>query len=473
MAVTLSIAVTMTVLAVMAITARQAAENRREHAEELVGYMVGDLRSKLDEVGRLDILEGMGGRVSEYMESLDPTEVTDESLNQQAQVWRQLGEVSMDQGELSEALRAFGTSRDILAELNRRNPVDSRYIYELGNAEFWVGYVHLEQGNFDQAEVNLLAYLESANRLIEMEPDNVEWVMEKSYAHSNMAALELRRGQGDMERAVAQIELAVQYNRQVMEMDPGNQTYLSEYGETLAWLADTQMQACKLGDALISRQESMNIARGQAQRAPANAKLQSRYAFALTGLATVAWQVGLLDSAIQHYAESQSILGRLSAMEPTNLDYRLNVLMRDAYRAEIMVEQGAVEDGLRKFAAIRAPLEQVLQENAQEVVMGRRNWIDYLLAWSETEFLAGNPELADSLLGEAIDSFSAEIYIGQEFTTFAASLRQARFLLWEQTGYDLLARTPFERADMNLDGSDFSCKTQADRVRQAILAGDL
>ena len=314
MTVTLTIAITMTVLAVMAVTARQAAENRREHAEELVGYMVGDLRSKLDEVGRLDILEGMGGRVSEYLESLDPNEVTDESLNQQAQVWRQLGEVSMDQGEMGEALRAFSTSRDILAELNRRNPEDTRYIYELGNAEFWVGYVHLEQGRFDQAEVNMLAYLDSANLLIETEPDNPEWVMEKSYGHSNLAALELRRGQGDMERAVLEIELAVKYNRQVMEMEPGNQNYISEYGETLAWLADTQLQACKLGDALISRQESVNIARAQTERAPGNAKLKGRYAFALTGLASVAWQVGLLDSAMQNYSESQSILGQLSAL---------------------------------------------------------------------------------------------------------------------------------------------------------------
>ena len=93
---TLAITVIMAVLAITAITARNAAENRREHAEELVGYMVGDLKTKLDEVGRLDILEGMGGRVSEYLESLYPTVVTDYSLNQEAQVWLQLGEVAMD-----------------------------------------------------------------------------------------------------------------------------------------------------------------------------------------------------------------------------------------------------------------------------------------------------------------------------------------------------------------------------------------
>ncbi|MEN8764197.1 MAG: hypothetical protein ABF290_17435, partial [Thiogranum sp.] len=53
-----------------------------------------------------------------------------------------------------------------------------------------------------------------------------------------------------------------------------------------------------------------------------------------------------------------------------------------------------------------------------------------------------------------------------------SSLREARFLYWELTGSDLLARAPFDRVDVVLDGSDFSCNTQADRVRQSILTGD-
>ena len=199
----------MTVLAIMAITARQAAENRREHAENLVGYMVGDLKTKLDEVGRLDILEGMGGRVSEYLESLDPGEVTDESLVQQAQVWRQLGEVAMDQGELTEALRAFTTSHDVLAELQRRNPDTLQYLFEMGNAVFWVGYVQLELGLFDDAEAAFEKYLYYANRLVESDPDNPDWVMEKSYAHSNLAALIIRRGSDNSDQALRNIEIVV------------------------------------------------------------------------------------------------------------------------------------------------------------------------------------------------------------------------------------------------------------------------
>jgi hypothetical protein len=173
------IAILMTVLAVMAVSARNAAENRREHAENLVGYMVGDLKTKLDEVGRLDILEGMGGKVSEYLQTLNPEEVTDESLIQQAQVWRQLGEVAMDQGEMTEALRTFSTSRDILAELHRRKPDNAEHLYELGNAEFWVGYVHTETGEFEKAEDAFGAYMGYAYQLNELEPGNPHWLMEQ------------------------------------------------------------------------------------------------------------------------------------------------------------------------------------------------------------------------------------------------------------------------------------------------------
>ena len=64
------------------------------------------LKATASRFGRLDILEGMGDKVSEYLQTLDPEEVTDESLTQQAQAWRQLvnppGEARSDQCDYRE-----------------------------------------------------------------------------------------------------------------------------------------------------------------------------------------------------------------------------------------------------------------------------------------------------------------------------------------------------------------------------------
>lgn len=469
---TLVIAVVMAVLAITAISARNAAENRREHAEELVGYMVGDLKTKLDEVGRLDILEGMGGRVSEYLESLDPDEVTDESLNQQAQVWRQLGEVAMEQGQLDDALRTFTTSREIIEELNRRNPDDPDYLFELGNAEFWVGYVYLEKGEFAAAQVAMDNYLDYANRLVAIDPTNPAWIMEKSYAHSNLAAMIIRQGQDNVEQALQEIEQAVVLNRQAMDLLPKNTAYRSEYGETLAWLADTQLMACHLGDALISRQESVSIAREEMERDPGNFTLASRYALTLSGLGSVAGQVGMANMAIENYAESRDILARLSAQETSNLSTRFDYLMREYYIGKLMVASGQIGEGLKRVNSIRAPLNALLEEESWVNLERRISWLSYLLDLSDLEWLADHPDRALRFLAEAEMQLQQLLEQEQGVKPFMGELLHARFLHWQQTGRDLFASPPFDTIEVTYEARDKRCGARVNLFRQAILTGE-
>lgn len=472
MAGVMSIAVIMSVLAVMAITARNAAENRREHAEELVGYMVGDLKTKLDEVGRLDILEGMGGRVSEYLESLDPNEVTDESLSQQSQVWRQLGEVAMDQGQLDEALRAFTTSMEIISELRRRNPDDMEYLYELGNAEFWVGYVHLEKGAFEEAQESMDKYLELADLLVASDPENPVWLMEKAYAHSNLAAMIIRRGQGGLEEALGEIEQAASLNRKVIELRPDDPGYLGEYSQTLAWLADTQGLACRLGDALISRQESVEIARSQMERAPGNFNEINSYALTLSGLAWIEWGVGMADVSIQHYEESRAILKQLSDQDPGNLNVRHHYLLREYIIGWMLAEAGQVETGLEQVRSVKAALESILEEESWENLDRHIDWIGFLMSLSDLEWLAGNTDQARDALQEAVQQLEQLLDRGHGSEIILNELMHMRFLHWQQAGEDLFESKPFDRVEIALYGERMGCTTRVNLFRQAILSGD-
>lgn len=468
-----TVAVVMTVLAIMAITARQAAENRREHAENLVGYMVGDLKTKLDEVGRLDILEGMGGRVSEYLESLDPGEVTDESLVQQAQVWRQLGEVAMDQGELSEALRAFTTSHDVLAELQRRNPDKPQYLFEMGNAVFWVGYVQLELGLFDDAEAAFEKYLDYANRLVERDPENPDWVMEKSYAHSNLAALIIRRGSDNSDQALRNIEIAVEWNSRALEMSPDDESLQSEYGETLAWLADTHLLACNLGEALQARQANVAISRQRMENDPGNVNRRGRYAFSLTGLAGVARQVGLTDLAIENLETSRRILGELSMLDPSNTEFRFDYYDREVAIAELLAETGALSDALLRLQSVREPLLAILEDSDWQGLRSHISWTEYLLIWSDTSYRAGVEVQAEALLDEAIGHLVQLLEKNLDYEAYEGALLKARFIFWQQKKHDLFENGAFRRLPERF-GSEggTTCRMQASLVEQAILSGD-
>jgi hypothetical protein len=53
-------------LAVTAIQARNEAREQRSEAEGLISFMLGDLKDKLEPIGRLDALDGVGARVLAY-----------------------------------------------------------------------------------------------------------------------------------------------------------------------------------------------------------------------------------------------------------------------------------------------------------------------------------------------------------------------------------------------------------------------
>jgi len=468
----MTIALVTSFLAVVAVNARNAAENRREHAENLVGYMVGDLRTKLDEVGRLDILEGMGGHVSDYLETLNPAEVTDESLAQQARVWRQLGEVSMDQGEFDEAVEAFTGSRDVLAELHRRNPDNAEWLYQLGNAEFWVGYVFAETGDFDKAEIAFGHYMEYASRLAGLDPGNPEWLLEKGYAHSNLAALAVKQDSADVESALEHIRSAVDISAKVLKLAPDNVQYLSEYGEALAWLADTQLMICDLGGALLARQKNVAITQPQMQQARSNVNMKRRYAYSLSGLSNIERKVGLVERALDHMGESKELLGELSSGDPTNIDFFWEHLLREYYLSDLQAESELLESALARLEVIYQPMKDLLDAESHRNVRRSAQWNRYLLSYSDIAWRAGRIELASELMTRAITQLQGRLRSGSVTDAHQDDLMLARFLYWQQRDKDLLGSDGFSGIEIQHGSDNQSCDDTGNLIRQAIIADD-
>src|SRR5690349_22024320 len=71
-------------LAVVAIQARDSAREQRRQAEGLIEFMVGDLRDKLEPIGKLSVLDGVGSRVLAYYSNQDTSKLSDESLVQRS-----------------------------------------------------------------------------------------------------------------------------------------------------------------------------------------------------------------------------------------------------------------------------------------------------------------------------------------------------------------------------------------------------
>ena len=71
-------------LALTAIQARDSARDQRREAEGLVAFMLGDLKDKLEPIGRLDALDGVGAKVLDYYRKQDAADLPDNALLQRS-----------------------------------------------------------------------------------------------------------------------------------------------------------------------------------------------------------------------------------------------------------------------------------------------------------------------------------------------------------------------------------------------------
>jgi eukaryotic-like serine/threonine-protein kinase len=274
----------------VADTARQDADRRRTQAEGLISFMLGDLRTKLEPVGRLDVLDEVGEKAREYFAAVPESQMTDSELFRRSQALRQIGEVRVAQGRLDKALSTFQESLILAEDLERRDPLRKEWQVGLGASHFWVGYIAFYQGRTKEAEAPFLRYLDIARRLVEREPKSREFRTELGYAQSNLGSL--REKQGDLESALASFREALSVTESLL-------------GET-----------------------------------PDDAALQSDVAVAHNKVAVILAKLGDLEDALGHYQADVEIKARLVAREPSNTRWLDALSIGRVYLAGALRDRG-------------------------------------------------------------------------------------------------------------------------------------
>ena len=292
-------------LAITAVIARNDADHRREQAEDLLSFMVGDLRDSLTPIGRLDLLEQVGEKAMAYFATVKAADLTDGELLRHAQVMTQVGEIRMSQRQYDNALTAFTEAYDRSAELAKNNPTDGEHLFGRGQAEFWVGYVHWRRGDFDNAREWLTRYRDSSQLLSGFDRSRSDWAREVAYGDHNLAVLALESG--DLDAASAGFNRELKVLLEMQERDASS-SLKRDVADAVSWLGNIAFQQGKLAEARQQYERAAEYLEALMLEEPDNAPRQYAWAYAIQWIAEIAAITGdleqadeLIDKAIQAF----------------------------------------------------------------------------------------------------------------------------------------------------------------------------
>jgi tetratricopeptide (TPR) repeat protein len=390
-------------LAVTAIQARDQARDQRREAESLVGFMLGDLRSKLEPVGRLDVLDGVGSRVLSYYQKQDMSDLSDTALLQRARALSLMGEIAHLRGDTQGALRLYRAALAGTGEALRRNPDDPQRLFDHAQNVFWIGEIEGDRGRTDRAMAAKLEYKRLADRMVQLDPDNMKWRMERHSAEANLgvAFLQQRR----FAEAVRQFAQALTSIAALATADPGNGDYQKALAETLAWLADAQLALGNLDAAIGLRHRHIALLNDLLQRT-GDVEYREKLIPAYRALGSVLGARAQFADALTHLRSAVAEADRLRSVEPANSKWTDYAARARLDLARQLLAAGQVADAHAQ-AAEGCRLTDALIARDSAVVDWRTARRDCLSLKSQIGLADGDTALALALAGDALKAAGA------------------------------------------------------------------
>ncbi|HSM11056.1 MAG TPA: hypothetical protein VK827_05765, partial [Lysobacter sp.] len=316
-----------------AVVARNDAQRRQAQAEDILGFMLGDLREKLTTVGRLDLMGAVDAKAMTYFAALDPRDLSDRTLEEQARALTGMGQVRLDEGDHDAAMSAFREAHARSTALRERAPGNGQRLYDLAQAEYWIGAVALQQGRLDDTETWFRRYRDSAIELAAMDRANFDWQREMVYGHQNLAVLDESRGRyAAAEQAmVAQLELYRIWTAQ----RPQDLALRFDAANIASWLGSLAMRQGRLAEAEAYFTEQVAAIRQNVVDDPDNAKWQENSIDAMVLLADAQAQRGRVPDAQANVDIAASIAAALLDQDPANNGWRLALAGCRLWQAEL------------------------------------------------------------------------------------------------------------------------------------------
>lgn len=432
-----------------AVVAQQAAERRQKQAENLVGFMLGDLNDKLAQVSRLDIMQAVDDKAMAYFQSLPTADVTDEALAQRAKALEKIGEVRSDSGNSKGAIEAFRASATISSRLAAEAPADAARQLAYSRTLAYIGMSHWNEGRLDEAQRDFEAarrvlqaslahgsnspslllqlcfvendtghvleargqtaaaaaayqrMLDTAKKAAAMKPDDTDYLSNLGDAHNNVGKLALQRG--DLATAITEYRADDAIEARLLAHDPRDNTQRENMLRVRAILGRTLALAGDTATGIHDLQQSVELATQLTRFEPQQAGFQEHLALYSSQSARLQRLDGDAHGAAASSATAIRIFTTLTRKDPGNQGWQSEY-------AAALVEQASEQQDAGYAAAARASVRKAL-DMLDPMLTRHPDDRGILLAATEAKLLLAteidDSAAAQNLRGQALRSVQA------------------------------------------------------------------
>jgi serine/threonine-protein kinase len=327
------------------------AQRQRQQAEGLVEFMLGDLRKKLQPVGRLDVLDAVGAQALAYYAAQDAGQLDADALGRRARALHLIGEIAERRGNLDEALRVFQRAADSTAELRARSPHDGQRIFDHAQSVYWVGYIARQRGQLPRAEASFREYQALARELTQLDPRNPDWRTEAAYAGLNLGVLYL-----ESSRSAQALKAFVDTRDALVGIVAARPELNLDLATAWGWIAKAREALGELEPAVAAQRTKVEVL-GRVPGAADNRDVHKL-------LANAGYEVGRLQLALGRTGlaerSAQDALQRFEALvaaDGANAEWLVHMIFARASLVEIEIALG-------ERSAARAHLERAQADTA-------------------------------------------------------------------------------------------------------------
>ncbi|MDA7787742.1 toll/interleukin-1 receptor domain-containing protein [Sphingomonadaceae bacterium] len=312
----------MALMTTFALQSRNEAEAQREAAVGLVNYMITDLRTELQGVGRLDVMDGVNERALQYFtDQGDPSQLPTQSLMSWAQNLQAMGEDETKKvdRDLGTALGLFEASFSATQELYQRDPRSPDRIFSHAQSMYWVGWIAELREDFSTAHSYYEDYRNLSRELAKVEPDSERSLMELGYGELNMGIMSFK--QRDLGAAGDEFERSIAWFETAQLKAPDSRDVMAELANAYAWLSDVHFASNEFEQALAVQLKAAELKRAIAKANPDD--LEARFSLIIAERSMALARINLGDEKLgrEQLEDVRKAIAELTRLDANNEEW--------------------------------------------------------------------------------------------------------------------------------------------------------